>query len=89
MSAQSLAKAAQGYVAKPVPSTCGACRHLVTPVKLPQWKQRRNSAAVAAGEKPRFTLERHGQPMTSRCTLGDFAVLKTATCNQFVPKAAA
>jgi hypothetical protein len=83
MSKQSDAKAAQGYQDKPEQRLCGGCRNLLIPIALPQWEKSKNFGAIERGEKPRYTLERHGQPQTPRCKLGDFAVKKSATCDQF------
>jgi hypothetical protein len=83
MSRQSDAKEAQGYQDKPEQKLCGGCQCLEIPMALPRWEQDRNAIAVSDGGKPRYTLERHGQPQTPRCGLGNFAVKKSATCDQF------
>lgn len=86
MSRQSDAKAAQGYVAKPVPSTCVNCAHFASDQELPAWIADR----VAKGEKywdgSKYTVERFGVEKNQRCALGGFAVKKMATCDQFAPK---
>lgn len=70
MSKQSEAKEAQGYVAKPVPSTCSNCKHYTSEIteRIGMWNK------VYYDESDR------------RCGLGGFAVKKQATCNRFEHK---
>ena len=93
MSKQSEAQAAQGYVAKPEPSTCINCAHFKSERVLPSWMVRDN----VAGKKPwpgfgeknppdRYTVEVNGVEKNMRCGVGGFAVKKTATCNEFKRK---
>jgi hypothetical protein len=89
MSAQSDAKAAQGYVAKPVPSTCGNCARFAYDLLLPIWAAKEKAAGRKDWEGVEYTIEEYGVEKNLRCTLGSFAVKKMATCNQFAPKAPA
>jgi hypothetical protein len=75
MTKQSDAKAAQGYVAKPVPSTCGNCGHFAS-----------DTETRTSGYVPHRV---YTDESNLHCTLGSFAVKKMATCNQFAPKVAA
>lgn len=88
MSKQSDAKAAQGYVVTPEQRLCGGCRCLEIPIALSRRDQEFNEIAIRDGGKPRYTIERYGQPMTPRCGLGGFAVKRSATCEQWRAKIA-
>lgn len=69
MSKQSEAKAAQGYIAKPVPKTCMNCQHYK--VEVTQTKSAYSSYI-------------YNKESNLRCRLGGFAVKKMATCNEFI-----
>ena len=86
MSKQSIAKSAQGYQPKPVSSTCGNCANFTSELRLGAYLIQKNAKDVARGMKPAFTVENFGQERNLLCTLGNFAVKKTATCRQFVLK---
>jgi hypothetical protein len=88
MTKQSDAKAAQCYVAKPVPSTCGNCAHLKSEMALSPWRELDNERAISFGKRlPWGDSDKFEKNL--RCTLGSFATKKMATCNQFAPEAAA
>lgn len=87
MSAQATAKAAQGYQAKPVPSVCGNCAHFTTELVLPKWMSDRNAALAADGHRISYSDE-YKREKNLRCAIGNFAVKKSATCDQFTPKVA-
>ena len=79
MSAQAAAKLAQGYQAKPVPSTCGNCAHFQCSLELPDWMALQNI------EQPGKWGGRYERENDKRCGHGNFAVKKMATCLLFVP----
>lgn len=87
MSAQSIAKAAQGYEPKPVSSTCGNCERFKSDRVLPAWRERQNQHVKSLGRKALWgdqnTVEKN-----LRCTLGGFAVKKMGTCREFRLKVA-
>lgn len=70
MSRQSDAKDKQHYVEKPVPKVCGNCRHYRSEII--------SKSAVVFGSTSTWTEER-----AKRCSMGDFSVKKTATCEYF------
>lgn len=70
MSAQSIAKEKQGYV--PRPRMCSNCRHFASEI-IPS-----NRTVNGWYVKPRET--------NLRCTLGNFAVKKMGTCNEWSGK---
>lgn len=71
MSKQSEAKKSQGYDHKPVPRTCGTCLHYKCAVE------------VSPGVYKGTTVHNESD---KRCSLGGFAVKKTATCNNYEAK---
>jgi len=77
MSKQSDAKAAQGYIAKAVPQTCGNCKHFQF--------ERVNANAADMG-KP--MVSEYWVDANLRCGIGGFAVKKLGTCQSFVIKSA-
>lgn len=86
MSKQSEAKAEQNY--RKTPDTCSNCGNFSSELVPVAWMARSNADNEAAGYKPRYNLAlRASQNETNlRCTLGGFAVKKTATCDQHVLK---
>ncbi len=70
MSKQSEAKDKQHYVEKPVPKVCGNCRHYTSEIVT-----RKN---FNFGCTNILTEEK-----AKRCSVGGFAVKKTATCEDF------
>lgn len=89
MSAQSIAKAAQGYEPKPVPNVCSRCEHFESDRLLPEWMIESN--AKAKGSRlgaPQYTLAENGIEKNLRCTLGGFDVKKMGTCREFRLKVA-
>lgn len=68
MSKQSEVKAAQGYVAKPVPKTCANCHHF----------------KYESGLINTWMGKDYYKKTNLRCGLGGFAVKKMATCNEFI-----
>lgn len=84
MSKQSDAKAAQGYVAKAVPSTCGNCAHYASDMALSPYFAKRAAKGEKDWDGSEYTVERYGVEKNRRCTLGGFAVGKTATCSQYL-----
>lgn len=85
MSKQSDAKAAQGYVEKPIPRTCANCQYFRSDMLLAAWMIEANRSYSV----PRYSLPASGLEKNRRCDLGGFAVKKTATCNSFAHKDAA
>lgn len=83
MSKPSEAKTAQGYVDKPVPHTCGACKNFAFDIQLPAWMAQRNAETP---DRPRWHIRDYGQENNKRCVLGGFAVKKTATCTLWLAK---
>lgn len=81
MSKQSEAKNEQGYLAKS--NTCSNCGHFQSDVILPAWCVETNKIHEARGAKPHYVLgETHGGvERNMRCSVGGFAVKKSATCN--------
>lgn len=87
MSKQSEAKAAQGYEPKPVPQTCANCGHFKFDLKLSTWAERAKEAGENHWRENRpYSVELDGVETNLRCTLGGFAVKKTATCKAFARK---
>lgn len=78
MSKQSEAKKAQGYTTEP--SNCAGYRNLTSDRILPAWMRGRPEY-----EK---NFERHASERNFRCSIGGFAVKKTAVCNEFKKKEA-
>ena len=72
MSKQSEAKAAQGYISKLVPPTCSKCKFFALDI-----------GQINYGLADNF----YSHEKSLRCTIGNFAVKKTATCNKFEAKA--
>ncbi|HEX8610182.1 MAG TPA: hypothetical protein VF800_02755 [Telluria sp.] len=83
MSAQSKAKAAQGYDPKPEPNRCATCGHFKSDFVLPEWMIKSNSVK-ARWSAPLYTLENDAVEKNARCGLGGFAVKKTAVCNYYI-----
>lgn len=73
MSKQSEAKAAQGYVEKPVPRTCTNCANLRFDMQLPAWMQK----------DPGVWGDQYKHEANHRCGIGGFKVKKTATCSRW------
>ena len=88
MSAQAAAKLAQGYQAKPVPSTCGNCAHFRSEMQLSKWFADKNKSFTDRGMEPHYSIKSHGLEVAKFCTIGNFAVNKAATCAKFAPKVA-
>jgi hypothetical protein len=80
MSKQSEAKAKQAYVEKPLPRTCSTCAHLTVDLELPAWMKK----AGCYDHDPRYLVETN-----RRCSIGGFAVKRTATCQLWLKKAEA
>lgn len=80
MSKQSEAKAAQGYIDKAIPKTCGNCANFVYEMALPDWMRVQNQ-----GEPGKWG-DVHKQEQNKRCGLGGFAVKKMGTCNKWEAK---
>lgn len=85
MSAQSKAKAAQGYDPKPEPNRCATCGHFKSDFVLPEWMIKSNSEAARWSSTP-YTLENDAVEKNHRCGLGGFAVKKTAVCQKYVKR---
>lgn len=85
MSAQSIAKAAQGYKDKPLVRTCATCAHFLSDMKLPEWMVDRNAIRAAQGARP-FYDDSYAIEKNKRCGIGGFAVKKMGTCKQFKAK---
>lgn len=83
MSATSDQKDNQGYVEKPVPKQCSNCNSRSSEVLLPKWMVERNASRFKLNP---YTVEECGVEKNQRCTIGKFAVKKTATCNLWMPK---
>ncbi|MDQ1921670.1 hypothetical protein [Massilia pseudoviolaceinigra] len=83
MSAQSKAKAAQGYDPKPEPNRCATCGHFKSDFILPEWMIKANSEAPKR-LAPLYTLDDNAIEKNARCGLGGFAVKKTAVCQYYI-----
>lgn len=70
MSAQSEAKATQGYTPKPILPICGNCGHYRSDTR---------------SYPPEVTWNRveYTEEVSKRCALGGFAIKKTATCREY------
>lgn len=86
MSKQSEAKKDQGY--RVHSNTCGNCGQFQSEVVLPAWCVNENVLREETGGPPFYILsETHGGiERNLRCSVGGFAVKKTATCDQHVLK---
>lgn len=82
MSKQSDAKAAQGYDPTPSARTCGKCLHFKSELRLASWMEKANGNRRV----PLYTLAKNGIESTFKCGLGDFAIKKTAVCDQFAAR---
>lgn len=78
MSKQSEAKERQLYVPKAIPQTCANCRHMSFDLDYPAWmiKEARNE----------IYGDEHKIETGHRCKIGDFAVKKMGTCNEWTGK---
>ena len=85
MSKQSDAKAGQGY--STAIFNCGNCTNMKSERAIPAWMAELNAKDEASGNAPRYTLDRHGEEKSFRCGIGGFAIKKTATCKEYLPKA--
>lgn len=80
MSKQALAKQQQGYSTEP--TNCGNCKHRSCVKELPSWMIGDRIYDTEIGR------QRHSIEKNQRCTIGGFAVKKTARCNmweQYIP----
>lgn len=86
MSLQSKAKELQGYVT--VQRGCLSCAHFMSDLVLPKWMQEHNSTIdaglIRAGV--RYSVSAHGVEKNLRCSIGGFAVKKTASCDRYEVK---
>lgn len=71
MSKQSEAKLKQNYNPKPVPRVCMNCEHYLSDM------------VKVTGQ---YSVNYYIEEKNKRCGLGEFAVKKTATCNEWRPK---
>lgn len=82
MSKQSEAKAAQNYVAKPVPMTCATCRSLS---KDPFYYD--EAGGQCQGVNPKESSGETTYFSNLRCDIGGFAVKMRGTCDFYSPAA--
>lgn len=85
MSKQSDAKAAQRYEAKPVPATCGNCKHMTKDMALSGWMVKENAKSAERGCQQLYG-DGYKREKNLRCSVGGFAVKKTAACSCFERK---
>jgi hypothetical protein len=88
ISPQANAKLAQGYT--DTPRNCGNCACVVAKISLGSWEREQNRRLAAFGGEPLFTEKQHGTATAQRCGFSEiqFAVKKTATCDQWRAKVA-
>jgi hypothetical protein len=80
MSKVAESKKRQGYRTKP--NTCSNCAHFTSEKVLPAFCAERNDLSVLAGFPRPYSVEQFGVDVNKRCSLGGFAVNKSATCNE-------
>jgi hypothetical protein len=80
MSKQSEARDTQGY--RTEQRNCGNCSHRTHDLALPAWMERSNAERVKDGLPPYYSVV-NAEERNHRCTIGDFAVKKTATCDRW------
>ena len=85
-SKQAEAKEAQGYTTSA--NNCGNCANMTSERALQAWMEIDNRREISRGNKPYYSLETHGRERHKRCSIGGFAIQKTATCAKHMPKAA-
>lgn len=78
MSKQSESKEAQGYTT--AVRNCGNCASMTSDRVLPRWLQERNAENARIGSPSHYPVEIFGEEKNIRCSIGGFAVKKTATC---------
>jgi hypothetical protein len=80
------AKAEQQY--RTEQRNCGNCALRRSEFGLSKWMCDRNKEDVAEGLTEPYPLETYGSEKKQRCSIGGFAVKKTATCDRWIPLSA-
>lgn len=63
--------------------SCGNCGAFTFTIALSKWMKDANERRISEGERPTFTIAKHGQEKLLRCGKHGFAVTKNARCDDW------